>query len=1081
MVEKELGLKDKTEIEKIGIKTFNEACRASVLRYAKDWKVFIDRIGRWVEYDDAYMTMDATYMESVWWAVKNIHDKGLLYEGRKVLLYCPHCETPLARAEIQMDNSYKDVTEKALTVKFELKNPKKHNLPDNTYLLAWTTTPWTLPGNVALAINPTHDYVLIKTTKDFVAEEEKKQRGTILEGTVPTSVPYDDSFENFILEKTSYERLKKQNPDKFRFVSSVESIKFSLAGLEYKPLYEVEKVADSGKKSWYVSEADFVTTEEGTGIVHTAAIYGEDDYELGIRLDLPMVPLLDEKGHFNDDAPELVKGQYFKKANSTVIEDLEKRGLLFKTENYTHSYPHCHRCGTPLFYNAITSWFINIQKVKDKLIANNEKINWVPEHLKHGRFLNIVEGAPDWTISRNRYWASPLPIWKSQTGEVEVIGSLDELKEKTKSTNRYLLMRHGETEANARGHVVSIKTDEPDNLTKVGREQVLETGKRLEGEGIDLTYASPFVRTQETVEILKEVLSLKSEQIITDPRLGEWNVGEGWQGKRWEEVHKKRKTFQDEYKESFEKGESLEDVKKRVFEFLYEIEKENEGKTILIVSHSGIIKTAMAGIEKPEVRFILKTLPNAEVAVLDFAPIPHNENYELDFHRPYIDEVKWKNKKGEVMTRIPEVIDGWVEAASMPFAEYHYPFENEDVFKERFPSDFISEYIAQTRTWFYYMHAISTLLYDSASFKNVVTTGTILADDGSKMSKSKGNYTDPMINMNKYSSDALRYYLMTSVVMRAEDLRFSDQDIKEVQSRLLNILWNTYQFYKIYTTENQIKEVDPYVSDNVLDKWILARLNELLDSVTKYMDEYNTVKAGRPIRDFVSDFSTWYVRRSRDRFKSGDKKDRAFAISTTKLILLEFSKISAPFIPFMAESLYKAVEGEEESVHLEGWSKIQEFDEKILEEMKEVREIVSLGLEARDKAGIKVRQPLAALEIRSTKSKIRNNTELLQLIKDEVNVKEIMFAEGDELSVELNTALSAELIQEGNARELIRQIQSLRKKEKLNPNDVISLTITTDKEGEIVVRKYEGEIKRVANISKLTIESGEEGFNIEIQ
>src|SRR3989344_5925385 len=370
MIEKELGLKSKKEILALGIDNFNKACRSAVLRYAHEWKQYIDRVGRWVEFDNAYMTMDNTFIESVWWFLKENYKKGLLYEGRKVLLYCPHCETPLAKAEIAQDNSYKDVTEESVYVKFKIVG-----FPD-AYFLAWTTTPWTLPGNVALAVGENIDYVEANVGKEILVLA--KERLSII------TEPYE-----IVAEHKGKE----------------------MVGMEYEPLYEIAAVKNTGKKAWYVTSAGFVNTEEGTGVVHTAVIYGEDDYELGLKLDLPMVPLLDSAGHFNNQSPKFIQGEYFKKAEKAIKEDLEKKNLLFKREAHTHSYPHCHRCGTALLYNALSSWFIDIQKKKERMIDLNKKINWTPEHLKYGRFLNNVESAPDWTISRNRYWASPLPIW----------------------------------------------------------------------------------------------------------------------------------------------------------------------------------------------------------------------------------------------------------------------------------------------------------------------------------------------------------------------------------------------------------------------------------------------------------------------------------------------------------------------------------------------------------------------------------------------------------------------------------------------------------------------------------------------
>jgi isoleucyl-tRNA synthetase len=995
MIEKELGLKDKREIEeRIGIKAFNEACRSAVLRYAKEWKNYVDRVGRWVEYDNAYKTMDNTYIESVWHGLKEINDKGLLYEGRKVLLYCPHCQTPIAKAEIAMDNSYKDVAEESVYAKFPIKS-----LP-NAYFLAWTTTPWTLPGNVALAVSPDVDYVEAKVGEDILVLA--KERLPII------NAPYE-----IIAEHKGHE----------------------MVGMEYEPLYEISAVKNAGKKAWYVAEADFVNTEEGTGIVHTAVIYGEDDYALGQKLDLPMVPLLDASAHFNEASPEFIRGQYFKKAEKAIKEDLEKRDLLFKKEMHTHSYPHCHRCGTALLYNAISSWFINIQKVKGRMIALNEKVNWVPEHLKHGRFLNIVENAPDWTISRNRYWAAPLPIWKDDVGKVYLIGSFEELKKHVKkSGNKYFVMRHGEAEHNTK-NILDLTGDPDNHLTEKGKAEA----KKVDGAGFDLVFSSPFPRTRETAEIVKKDFNV-------DERLREIGPNE----------------------------DSLE-VKRRMGEFLFELERKYQGKNILIISHGEPLWMLEKAAKGEGGDFEESTMIHTgEIKELGFVPYPHNDNYELDFHRPYIDEVELVSEDGKILKRIPEVIDGWVESASMPFAEYHYPFEHKEDFEKRFPGDFIAEYIAQTRTWFYYMHSMAVLLFDNIAFKNVVTTGNVLAQDGSKMSKSKGNYTDPLTLIDRIGADAFRYYLMSSVVMQAEDMLFKDDEVKEVNNRLINILANSFTFYELYADGTPASAK----SENVLDKWILARLNETVQEVTEALEAYDMVRASRPLKDFVTDLSTWYIRRSRDRFKGDDAKDKAQALGTSRHVFKEFSKLIAPVMPFIAEEIYLKIkeEGEPESVHLAEWpsmreeslfsrlsNKLSEFgslsqthgpDTPILEAMAETRRIVSLALEARSKANIKVRQPLSMLVV---KTKLED--EYLNIIKDELNVKTVIADEKLAEEISLDTTLTAELMEEGKVRDAIRAIQEWRKEQGLKPGEKASYP-TSDE----LLLKHKSEVEKTTNV-----------------
>lgn len=1007
-VEEKLGIKNKKEIGALGIKKFNETARAMVLEYVNDWKRYIERLGRWVDFDNSYKTMDNAFIESVWWALKEIYKKGRLYEGRKVLMYCPKDETPLAKAEIAMDNTYKDVTEEAVTVKFKVKNPEKHNLPQNTFILSWTTTPWTLPGNVALAVGKDIEYGIREENGEHLISA-----GTGMKGS-------------------------------------------QLIGIEYESLYEIQKVNIHAGKKYVVVPADFVTTDEGTGIVHTAVIYGEDDFKLGEKEGLPMVQLLTPGGVFNDDAPELVRGQYIKKAEKVIKDDLERRGLLYSREMNTHSYPHCHRCGTPLIYNAVTSWFIDIQSVKKRMLEENEKVAWVPGHLKHGRFGHIVESAPDWTISRNRYWASPLPIWKNAKGEVTVIGSLEELKKYTKkSGNRYFVMRHGESEKNNK-KMVSCDPHDTIALTDNGRADARMSAESLKGK-VDIIVTSPFLRARQTAEEVRQVLGLDASVIVEDRRLNEYNHG----------VFDKR--LDAEFIAAFpsadailnqapEQGETVNDMRHRVGDALYAYERDHSGKGILFITH-GYPATALIGIaHAADSSVVVEMLDHGqpkpgEIVPLDFVPLPHNAEYELDYHLPYIDEVELVNEKGEKLTRVPEVVDSWVEAGAMPFAEYHYPFENKKEFEKRSPGDFISEYIAQTRTWFYYLHALGVILFDRRAFKNVVTTGTILAADGEKMSKSKKNFTDPYVLMDRYGSDALRYYLMSSVVMQAEDFNFKDDELRDAHNKVINILRNTKAFYELY------KDAAPpsTSSGHVLDRWILARLAEVTKTTTKEFDRFDTVRATRPLRDFIEDFSTWYVRRSRERMREGDPA----ALGTMRHVLREFSKLIAPVMPYIADEIWHVVktDADPESVHLAKWPKTRfwRLDSGLLEKMEEVRKICSLALEARQKAGIKVRQPLQKLQVESGKLK----AEFLDLIKDEVNVKEVV--QGDFM---LDTTITDELKREGEERDVIRAVQDLRKVAGLSSHDAAVLV-----SADVAFGAHKDALKRVANIER--IEKGE--------
>lgn len=1039
LVEKELGLKSKKDILDIGIKKFNETARSFVLRYVDGWKEYVDRVGRWVDFDNSYKTMDNSYIESVWWALGEIHKKGKLYEGNRVLMYCTHCETPLAKAEIAMDNTYKEVTEEAVTVRFTVVGGEK--LPEGTSVLAWTTTPWTLPGNVALAVGKDLSYGLYKKGDEHVVVAEARE---------------EVLGEGWKKEKTL------QGAD--------------LIGLSYEPLYEVKKVTDHGGKTHTIVAADFVTTDDGTGVVHTAVMYGEDDYTLGQTENLPMVQLLEPNGVYNNDAPEALRGVHIRKAKALIIEDLEKRSLLFSQEAYTHSYPHCYRCDSPLIYNAISSWFINIQSVKDRIIAENEKINWSPKHLKHGRFGNNLKSAPDWTISRNRFWASPLPIWKSEDGSVHVIGSVQELRQKTKkSGNTYVLMRHGQALSNAQ-HFASTMATAENHLTDLGRSQAAASGKKLEDAGIDLIITTPILRAQETADIVAEHIGYKKEDILVDERMREIDVGEleGQSNKAFHDF------FGFSYETMFEKrpegGENLTDVRRRVGDFFYDLEKKYQGKKILIVAHEYPIWLAEAiarGADQKETVAMKVPRPDyyghAEFRTLDFVPLPHNDNYELDLHRPYIDEVELLDEAGKPLTRIPEVLDCWFESGAMPFAEHHYPFENKKEFESRAVGDFIAEYIAQTRTWFYYMHALSVLLFNRQAFKNVVTTGNVLAQDGAKISKSKKNYTDPLILINEYGADAFRYYMMSSVVMVAEDMMFKDEEVKEVHNKVVNSLRNILTFYLL--SEDSAVHASRE-STHVLDRWIIARLDELVEEVTHAFDVYELPNATRPIRTFIDDFSTWYIRRSRDRMK-GEGRDRTEALQTTRYVLKTLSQLIAPTMPFLSEEVFRAVreDTDPESVHLTEWPHatknffadlFKKKESELVPAMQLVRDASSLGLKLRQEHNLKVRQPLAALTLKD--ERLKGNTELLPLVADEVNVKEVLFDSSLEEEAVLDTVITPELKEEGNVREVLRFIQDLRKKENLAPSDEATLVIATDAAGEVFLERHWETLAKTTNL-----------------
>lgn len=822
--EKKLGIQDKRDIgTKISLEEYITTCRDNMVQTGDLWESTIDRIGRWVDFRGAYKTMDKDFMESVWWAFQKLYNEGKIYEGEKVLLYCTRDATPISKAEVAMDNSYQDVTDPSVFVKFKLKSNEQRAMNNEqgspVYLLAWTTTPWTLNANTAIGVGEDQTYTEVKMAdgthlvllKDLVTKVLTDEKHQVLEHEVVREIPGKE-----------------------------------LVGLEYEPLLGTHR-GENAHKIWNYPG---LSTEEGSGIVHLAPAYGEEDYALSKANGFPFVIDIDDSGFYTEGE---WKGQNVWEANKPIAKELKERGVVWKIDYVKHSYPHCHRCGTKLMYRAHPSWFMDIAGQREAMLEQNENINWFPEHVKHGRFEKTVESAPDWNLSRDRFWATAMPVWKSEDGDVKVVGSYAELKE-------------------------------------------------------------------------------------------------------------------------------------------------------------------LSGVE------------------LD------------DYHRPWVDDIEF-DFEGKHYKRIDKVLDCWFESGSMPFAQFHYPFENKEKFEQGFPGDFIAEYVGQVRAWFYYLHSVSIGLFGKNSFKNVIVTGTVAGNDGRKMSKSFGNFTDPNELMDMYSADALRFLLLSSPLLNGEDFSLLDKDVQDVQ-RKLAMVWNMYDFFTMYADVDKW-EWDGSLDDpsaklsNPLDVWVVSRLHQLQNHVTEKMDGYDIPGALELVLPFLDDASNWYVRRSRRRFwKSGDDADKNDAYTTLHYVLVRLSVLLAPFTPFLAEELYQKLTGGE-SVHLLDWPKAGAVDEAVLSSMAQTRQIIEQGLSLRMQKSeteqqVKVRQPLSELTYGGEKL----SETLEQIIAEEVNVKRVVHAD----TVSLNKEITPELKREGLMRELIRQIQTARKAAGLNVDDRIVLDIVAEDE-----------------------------------
>lgn len=1058
-IEKKLGITKKSEIEKFGVREFNKLCKESVWKYKDEWERMTKRIGFWLDMSDPYVTYEAKYMETLWWVIRHVFDKGLLVQDYKVMQFCTRCGTGLSSHEIAQ--GYKTIKDKSVYLKFKVKDEPA------TFFLVWTTTPWTLPANVALAVNPKNNY--IKVTIDKIDGEIsflKEGESYIFDASVETQSrilgDYVHVQDEFFGDAWIPENQQKIHVT-FKNIKIV--IGKELAGMRYERPFPYMK---ADKDAFFVITADFVTATDGSGIVHIAPAYGEDDMAAAKKHDLPVLHPVQENGEFIAAIPW--QNVFVKDADPAIVENLKERNLFFKEETYEHEYPFCWRCDTPILYYARKSWFIKMASLKDELVKRNKTITWVPEHIQEGRFGEWLAQVKDWAFSRERYWGTPLPIWRCDAcGHTDAVGSVAELGERSQLKNQYFMMRHGQAMFNVKN--VTETSGRLENLltkkgTKEAKESLVKFTKKYKGMVPDVIIASPFPRAQETARIAAEHFGIARERIVTEPMIKEVHVGI-FDGKPAKQYHAYFSSYEEKFTKQPPEGETLTALRGRMAAFIQNAEKRYEGKTIFIVSHEyplWMLETALLGHDVKESAAAKKKKGNdyiktGEIRALPRMRLPLDENGFLDLHKPHIDDIVFTCLACETgtMRRIPEVCDVWFDSGAMPFAQ-NQNFDIKQIGKKHpYPADLITEGVDQTRGWFYTLLAVATLLGQKAPYRAAVSQGHILDKHGKKMSKSKKNYTDPLIIADKYGIDALRWYFFV-VSPVGEPKKFDEKDVLDAQRKSVTVLFNIAHFLSAYAAKGKggVAKL-PVTLKNPLDTWVVSRLHETIAGMTKAMDRYDALVAARQLGEYLDDMTNWYIRRSRERFQlAEDKADYRAGVATLEYVFEQTLKLAAPFIPFSTERLWQTAK-KKGSIHMQAYPRAEKkrIDKRLQYAMIQVRETVSSALKKRAEAGIKVRQPLGTITISKKIPKT-----LLVFIRDEVNVKEVIVDSALKEDMMLDTTLTQELREEGMIREIMRHIQQARKDTGLTKKDVVTVQYATDEVTAQAIAAWEERMKQ---------------------